>query len=202
MTGKSKARLLAAAERIVIEHGVGYLTVRRVGDLAGLNSALITYHFGGVAGLLETLCDHNLMPMREAWKALDEPLPDDDAALPVLLRRWLEPLLLPGAFTPGGRALAVIDEIASRESGELSERLTHEMAAIARNVMRLAQPHLPHLSPEELMARLRFIAGAALGPPPRTRLNREGIFANTGEEGTNQLVRFAYAALSGPGDGE
>lgn len=195
MAQKSTTKLLAAAEQIVINNGIGYLTIRRVGHLAGLNSALITYHFGGVSGLVETLCEHNLAPMREAWRALDADLPNGEEGLNILIQRWLEPLLQAATYTPNARALTVIDEIASREHGELSEKLTQEMAALAHKVHNLAMPFLPHLSPEELMTRLRFIAGAALGPPPRNHATRNGLFASTGEKAIEQLTRFARASL-------
>ncbi|MXP24926.1 TetR family transcriptional regulator [Altererythrobacter indicus] len=196
MSHKTKTKLLEAAERIVIEQGVQSLTIRRIGDLAGLNSALITYHFGGVAGLLERLCEDNIAPMREAWRSLDAPLPSGEGGFELLIRRWLAPLLFPAAFTPTGRALSVIDEIVSRENGVLSEKLTQEMTSLAAKIYQLALPYCQHLAPHELMARLRFIASASLGPPPRSRLRREGVFANSGEEAENQLIRFAQAALS------
>ena len=195
MTADTKARLLQAAERILIERGVHALTVRRIGEVSDLNPTLITYHFGSVNNLLQQLLEQNVAPMQEAWKSLDSA---SAGSLDVagLLAAWLEPLLLPAAYNPGGRALIVVDEIASHGQAELSDGVMREMIGMADRVAQLLVPLLPALDPAELRLRLRFIAGAALGPPPRTRvgntLDRTGDPALDGAA----LVRFAAAALS------
>jgi AcrR family transcriptional regulator len=47
----TRERLLEAAVRGIAEHGWDRLTTRRVGEIAGLNPALVHYHFGSMAAL-------------------------------------------------------------------------------------------------------------------------------------------------------
>ncbi|HWW63380.1 MAG TPA: helix-turn-helix domain-containing protein [Sphingomonadaceae bacterium] len=196
MSEETRTRLLKAAESILIEQGVHALTVRRIGAVSGLNSALITYHFGSMAGLLAELCRLNLEPMIAAWERLG---PGDGAVagdFDTLLDIWLRPLMHPAAFTPNGRALIVLDEIAAHGDPALSDHLLKTMVATSIRVGEVLRPHVSHLARNEFRARLRFISGAALGPPPR---KRTPVSAG-GEEpldSLTHLLAFARAALLG-----
>jgi len=186
----TKSRLLAAAELIVVEKGITGLSVRKVGQKAGLNPALVTYHFGGIAGLLEELCTCNLDPLVAAWADL----PGPDADLETLLRSWLAPLLAPAAFTPEGRALVVLDEIASHGDGALGPRVIEQMESFSHRLNAAFAQHCLHLDEIDLRRRLRFIAAAPLGPPPRGH-RAPRLADGTTLDGLDELVQFAAAAL-------
>jgi len=194
MSEDTRTRLLEAAERILIGQGVHALTVRRVGLVSHLNSTLITYHFRSVSGLLAELCRLNLAPMVAEWAALDAAPPAGVPAFDAVLDAWLRPLVRPAAFTPQGRALIVLDEIAAHGDPLLSRELLEAMSAIGARVHAILHPLLPALSAHALSARLRFIAGAALGPPPRDRM----LDAQEGRaplDDLGALLAFASAAL-------
>ncbi|MBK6673645.1 MAG: helix-turn-helix transcriptional regulator [Proteobacteria bacterium] len=53
-------RLLSAAEQILLEQGAHSISIRRIATLSGVNSALISYHFGGLDALLQQLLKHNV----------------------------------------------------------------------------------------------------------------------------------------------
>ena len=182
----TRSKLLAAAEQILVQRGITGLSVRKVGEMAGLNPTLVTYHFGSLCKLLEELRDCNLEPILAAWDSLDQ-LDDLDA----ILRGWLAPLLMPAAFTPGGRALVVIDEIAAHGEGELGAGVLAAMLCFSRGLRALLLTHCPTLDEGEMRARLRFISAAALGPPPRGR----GMAGVGVTDELEYLVRFAHAAL-------
>lgn len=182
----TRVRLLEAAERILIEQGVHALTVRRIGDVSGLNCTLVTYHFGSVAGLLGELARCNLDPMLTDWDALAT----CPATVDAVIDAWLRPLLRPAAFHPEGRALLVLDEVAAHGSGGLDQEVLSAMIAVSERVRHALAPLLPQLDEVTLRARLRFIAGAALGPPPRVPSP-----AANGLAGLDQLLNFAKAAL-------
>jgi len=183
----TRTRLLEAAERILIEQGVHALTVRRVGTVSGLNGTLVTYHFGSVAGLLGELARCNMAPMLEQWRDLPPPA----AGTRAILAAWLNPLLNPAAFNPDGRALIVLDEIAAHGAAGLSAEVLAAMVGISERVRGALAPLLPHLSDHTLRARLRFIAGAALGPPPRVPLPGTSDLASA-----ELLLNFAEASLA------
>jgi AcrR family transcriptional regulator len=54
----TRAKLLAAAAGIIREQGVAAASARVIAARAGVNQALVFYHFGTVADLLETACRH------------------------------------------------------------------------------------------------------------------------------------------------
>ncbi len=196
MSKETRTLLLEAAERILIEQGVHALTVRRVGAVSGLNGTLVTYHFGTMSHLLEELCRLNLEPMTAEWASIEERVAAvaDAEKLELTLRLWLQPLIQTAAFTHDGRALMVLDEIAAHGEATLSEALLDAMLSMSMRVHALLQPLLPTLDSRELRARLRFIAGAALGPPPRTR-GPDPVDGSEPLDSTNYLVAFAKASL-------
>ena len=195
MTGSTRANLLAATERILVEQGVNALSVRRIGDAAGLNPTLVTYHFKSLLGLLDELCTLNLEPILRGWRAID-PRCAGVHELDEVLRLWLSPMLHRAAFTPSGRALAVLDEIAAHGEPALRARVLGEMEAFSLRLRAVLAPLLPGLSSHELRARLRFVAGAALGPPPRTS-SPTPTDGNKALDELTYLLPFARAALGG-----
>ena len=50
-------RILRAAQDILAERGYAELTMTAIAQVTGLNRALVSYHFGGKAGLLAALVD-------------------------------------------------------------------------------------------------------------------------------------------------
>lgn len=195
MEQSTRTRLLAAAERILVERGVNALSVRKIGEAAGLNPTLVTYHFGSLVALLDELCSTNLDPLLAEWSRIGA---DDDAPEPLdeVLKAWLVPMLRPAAFTPEGRALTVLDELAAHGEPALQARVLSAMEAFAARLRAVLAPLLPGLSETELRARLRFISGAALGPPPRVhRVSTAGGSMSLGD--ITYLLPFARAALSG-----
>lgn len=189
----TRNRLLEAAERILITEGTHALSVRRVGTMADLNPTLVTYHFGSVCGLLIALCHLNLDPMVAAWAMSPA---SEGERLDAILGWWLAPLMRPAAHDPEGRALLVLDEIAAHGEAEPRTLVMEAMSRISEQVQGALGPLLPHFTPAELYQRLRFIAGAALGPPPRQR--RQDLVATSMDSAdvVPQLIAFARAALS------
>jgi len=187
----TRTRLLAAAEHLLVTRGITGVSVRKVGEAAGVNPTLVTYHFGSISGLLETLCRANMEPILVEWQAVAQA-----DGLAQVLRAWIAPMLRPAAFTPGGRALVVLDEIGAHGEGEIRAVVLAEMDRFAHQLRPMLARHLPLLDDEELRARLRFISGAVLGPPPR---NYGSLRLPSGRaaDDLDYLLRFATAALTG-----
>lgn len=194
MRETTRTRLLAAAEAILVEQGVNALSVRRVGDRAGLNPTLVTYHFKSILNLLDELCSLNLDPMLVEWRRID-PGDSADLTLEDILRCWLTPMLGPAAFTPGGRALIVLDEIAAHGELALRTRVLGAMEEFSARLRSALAPLLPNLTEHELRARLRFISGSALGPPPRAYRSPPSDGSKPLDD-LAYLLPFARAALS------
>ncbi len=184
-------RLLAAAERILVERGVTGLSVRKVGDLAGVNPTLVTYHFKTIENLLVELAHRNLDPILADWQAIAPGMTLDE-----VLRTWLQPMQRVACFTPDGRALWVLDELAAHGEGVPRQLVTTAMLDFSTVLQAAVQPHCPNLGADELRARLRFIAGAALGPPPRVH-DTVRLPGGKALDDIEFLLAFARAALAG-----
>ncbi|MFB6889774.1 TetR/AcrR family transcriptional regulator [Kitasatospora sp. NPDC056327] len=59
----TRDRLLAAAERLFLQRGVGQVSVRAVNAEAGLNPGAVHYHFGSREGLVTALLGRELLPL-------------------------------------------------------------------------------------------------------------------------------------------
>ncbi|MBO3745212.1 TetR family transcriptional regulator [Streptosporangiaceae bacterium NEAU-GS5] len=73
----TKARIAHAARELFLERGYKGTTVRAVAGAAGVDSALISYHFGSKQGLF----GHSLNLLCVESTALDDALPGDRAGL-------------------------------------------------------------------------------------------------------------------------
>lgn len=196
MATDTRSALLAAAEMILVEQGVNALSVRKVGSAAGINPTLVTYHFKSILMLLDELCSLNLDPMISDWQVIGSDSPEGQALdLDGVLAAWLGPLLRPAAFTQGGRALAVLDEISAHSELALRSKVLAAMNAFGARLYAAVAPLVPDLSEPEIRARLRFISGSALGPPPHP-LNNPPTDGVTRLDDLKYLLPFARAALS------
>ncbi len=70
----TRARLTDAAATLVVERGWGSVTTRAVAERAGVNQALVHYHFGNMEGLLREAVLSRLLPVLRglADELLDE----------------------------------------------------------------------------------------------------------------------------------
>ena len=187
----TRTRLLAAAEHLLVTRGITGVSVRKVGEAAGVNPTLVTYHFGSIGGLLEELAHANMDPILADWQ-----LVDSASGFDAMLHAWLAPMLRAAAFTPDGRALVVLDEIGAHGEGAIRTLVLQEMEGFAHHLRARLAPHLPGLADDELRARLRFISGAVLGPPPRSH-GAPRLASGMAADDLGYLLRFARAALLG-----
>lgn len=184
-------RLLAAAEQILVERGVIGLSVRKVGEQAGVNPTLVTYHFKTIENLLVELAHRNLEPIFAEWDLIQPGM-----ALEDVLSKWLLPMTGPTHFTPDGRALVVLDELTGHAEGAPRKLVLDRLADFTVRLRESLQPHYPHLDAGELRARIRFISAGALGPSPRAHgapVLSDGRALND----PKFLLAFARAALAG-----
>lgn len=72
----TRTALLEAAARLMLEGGYASVTTRRVGAAAGVNAALVHYHFGSMDGLFLELFRRSAEPgLRRLEQALAAPQP-------------------------------------------------------------------------------------------------------------------------------
>ncbi len=86
--------MIAAAERIVAERGLGSMTLSAVQAAAGQsNKSAATYHFGSRDGLIAAITEARMAPINEhRWRLIKE---HDDRAEPLTLHHVAASLLIP-----------------------------------------------------------------------------------------------------------
>jgi AcrR family transcriptional regulator len=196
-------RLLRAAERVALQEGAHALSIRRIATLSGQNSALISYHFGGLKPLLGQLLAQNVDAVCDA-RALQQ-----TAALRIraagkrlesLVLAYLDPLWRTQAIWHVESARAVIRELMpmldAAHRRKAVERINASVESTADQMSKL----LPHLTRDELLVRLRLLAEAA--NVMRLPLREMGLFPmhevatdKLEELMQQQLLRLAMGAL-------
>jgi AcrR family transcriptional regulator len=115
---KSKALLLEAGVRLFTAVGGKSPTIREVAAEAGVNHALISYHFGGMAGLMDAVIDHCIQELRamfiqEQERFLAQVRGSDAPALPGIMRGYALNLL---TILSGPKGAALLRALSSPEA--------------------------------------------------------------------------------------
>jgi AcrR family transcriptional regulator len=86
--GKTRAALLAAGAALFGEKGYDAVSIEHVAERAGVNKALISYHFGGKRGLYAEIIAHGFREIAARIEAAEAGAPDAAAALHGVLRAF------------------------------------------------------------------------------------------------------------------
>ena len=198
---QTRDRLLVATEMLVVRDGVVSLSVRRIAGEAGVNSALIRYHFGDTDGLLRELAHLNAARITDLRNQLLDALetkadPDFIASVDALVL----PLWTAAAMSEQHRAIVVLDEIFARAGPTLQEEIWAGFAQGVRRVSLALQQALGCADGPALAWRIRFVTAAALDIPPRSSRTdenrRSAIYGlDTPSERLEQFRIFAQQAI-------
>jgi AcrR family transcriptional regulator len=157
-----RARLIDTAEKLFTTRGYAETSLRSIAERTGVNTALVSYHFGGKLGLLEAVFERALEPLAEALKATAaEGRASPEDLLDLLDHMGAEhpnmlPLLLREALLPTGALHEVfIERFAPRLGGLFPSLLAGEKAAgglheavdpQALSILVLAMGIFPHVA--------------------------------------------------------
>ncbi|EHJ59535.1 TetR/AcrR family transcriptional regulator [Novosphingobium pentaromativorans] len=200
--GSSPNRLLAAAERIIIDEGISSLSIRGIAARSGLNSQLVGYYFGGIAELLEALLWANLEPInvqrRQMLSALAQVSPS--RAIDEAIDAFLKPMWREAAFCKEVHANVVITEILTNGPADLRSRATQRIRDAYHELAEAFAPLFPQLTHAALLWRICCISGSiiAVATP---RLYSPRFFEPVGEElpdpNDEQWYRELFALAKG-----
>lgn len=132
----SRQALLDAAHDLFAEHAFDAVSTKRIADAAGVNPAMIQYHFGGKSGLLETAFRETLAPIVDALGALgagDEGAVELEHVIGIYMRTmlanpWLPKFLVRHVLPENGPLQPL-----------LVARLRHDVAPALRRIIERAQ---------------------------------------------------------------
>ena len=122
-----RAEILAAAERIFVEHGYDGATIRRIADEVGLSSTALYMHFADKGEILHEICRQAFQSLIDRTEAvLAEPIAPE-----LRLRRMLEAYCTFGFENPNAYRLAYMTRPTELAAGAQSaaRELGHDLFA-------------------------------------------------------------------------
>jgi AcrR family transcriptional regulator len=195
-------RLLAAAERIVLREGAHAVSIRRIATLSGQNSALVSYHFGGLESLLGQLLERNVNAICDLRASLMTSALARRSRKPLetLVVAYIDPLWRTTAIWHPEPARTVVREVMPMLERPLLKRSVSRINASVETSAGQLHDLLPHLTLDQLLMRLRLLAGAA--DMMRAGLDEMGLYplhaastANPMNALHKQLIEVSLGAL-------
>jgi AcrR family transcriptional regulator len=197
----AREKLLPAAERLFAARGYNRVSVRELAAAAGVNSALVAYHFGSKEGLLSEIYRRHCATMNAERKRLLESA--RAKSRPPKLEAVLEAFIRPALETAGGEegeSFTRLRAVLSGENSELFGKLVAENfdRSSAMFIDALCQC-LPHLPRDEIYWRFHFLIGAiyytAAGPHRIRALSHGRCDPSDAEAAMRALIPFLAAGL-------
>jgi AcrR family transcriptional regulator len=159
---KSRDRLFESAQKLFARKGFREVSVREIASDAGVNSALVRYHFGGKQQLFDEVYRSYADPLAMERMNRLAVLADSGAGMSVedILKAWLLPWLeTKDSPQQNARAVRFTANISAehwKQNKKASEYARRAHAAFIDALHRC----LPHLTKDTLAWRLHFIVGA------------------------------------------
>lgn len=207
-TISTRDRILATAERLFAEAGIGATSLRAITAAANVNLAAVNYHFGSKDALVEAVYRRHLEPLNSARL---RNLEDLEAAagsraldVETIVRAFVEPLVEQARTGASGAVLTRLLAQSLHEAAGYVERFyARENDAVLQRYRDAMQRAIPELSPDEICWRLNFMLGtlhnAFLDAGLLKLLARD---ATSPEVTLAQLIPFLVAGLTAPGQRE
>ena len=86
---ETKQKILDVTMKMIIEHGMQSITVRKIALAAGVNVAAVNYHFGSKGALINKVLENSLLEMQEIFHELDHQEIPADERLSKFISRYL-----------------------------------------------------------------------------------------------------------------
>lgn len=197
MATDTREKILDSAARLLAAPDAGAASLRAIARAAGVNSALIHYHFGSREGLFEAVLLRALKPVQERRRALIEtlrplgPLSADDLA-----RLFVDPLLPGDGDDPARHAidLRLLARGFSEHRALLQDLTLKNFGPLMYALGNLLGEALPTLETNLKHRRMRFCVQTALetiaGPEMETA-------TTDGPEAQAALIADLIAFLAG-----
>jgi len=187
----TRQRLLQATRRLLAERGLGGVRLRDVSEAAGVNIAAVSYHFGSLAGLVNTA-------VREAAdSAVSEQarrlasLPPD-AALEDIVAAWIRPTVHGLQEDPeAGALLRIASQAITEAPADMRQWAQDIMERTHGQLMARLRPALPDLDDQELAFRV-FCAGGITN-----RFHTAASLPESAAASSPELERLLVAAITG-----
>ena len=204
---ETRAKLVEAGMRLFSDHGFRAVSTRDIAKEAGVNAALISYHFGGKEELFEVVLrastsDHVAERMQMLTKARAK---GKELTLEGLLEIYLQPIINKNRWSNTGDYFTRLHAVMVAEKSELAERvLSRALSGVNIAYIDEICALLPHLSRETITWRFYAMIGSFLflntepSPPGMLTVSGGKCDASNHEEVLRQMLPFFAAGLSAP----
>lgn len=203
----TRAKLLFAASQLFADRGYKSVSIREIASSAGVNSALVNYHFGSKQGLFEEVirlytADHVADRMA---RLADERRRQGRLRLEDLLAIYLDPLIDPHSGPDAEGIFARLHSVMIAERMEGFEQIaTRAFTTVNLTFIEELERCLPHLSRKTIAWRLFAIIGAMLyfdiRPSPPGLISISGGACDPADraELRRHLMRFFIDGMRAP----
>jgi AcrR family transcriptional regulator len=195
----SRQRLLAAAEDLIAEGGVAAISTRKISERAGTAMSQITYHFGGLDGLLHAAMEDNAGAVTARRVAGLSAL--DAGAKPVdLIDAFFRPIWMRSVWSNQTYAALVVQAIYRHADPGTQGRVDAILEKGRSAFLARMSEFVPSLGRETLGRRVVMLMASALSVIPRS--DSWLLFRGAGKVEQDMLraefIHFACAALAAP----
>ncbi len=203
VSSATRARILAAAERLFAERGYHGVSLRQIGDEADAQIALINYHFGTKDMLYRAVFENRLKPVSErrqaalaAALACEGGRPTIEAVLDAFARSWIELRDTEDGCSYTRLIAREVNDPQEAERGILSDLLD----PIARDFLAAMERSLPNHDRAEIHWAYHFFVGMltlTMANPKRvSRLSGNLLEDQPHDIVVSRLVAFVTSALN------
>ena len=201
LDSSSKEKLLRSAETLFSAKGFREISVREIAAHAGVNYALVAYHFGGKQALFDEVFRINAVPlMQEGMKRLEAITSNGrKPTVEEIMKAWLLPWLQLES-NPQARAIHLrVTANLSDERWEYNKKVSSTMQRNHKAFIQALHSCLPYLSIETITWRLHFVMGALVfgvrQPAPLMALSGGRCDPNDLEATFDQILPYAVAGF-------
>ncbi len=198
---RTKDRILDAAERLFADHGYDGVSLRDVGQAAGVPIALASYYFGGKDGLYRAVFERRIAPISERRRAALRAAmargkaPTIEEILDALARPWVEL-----RRTRGGQHYSRLLARETADPNESRRGIVRELLdPIAVEFIAAMETALPQFPRAEIHWAYHFFIGALLlvliNPGRTRRLSGALCDMSDADAATRNIVDFFSRAL-------
>jgi len=200
----TRARLLAAAERLFAERGYTKVSVRAIAAAAGVNWSLVGYHFRGKEGLLSEVYRRHCTTLNAERAKLLATARRSEPRLEAVIEAFVRPALAEIQSLAGRSTFSRLRAmLAAEDSALLNQLVADNFDLSSRTFVTALRECLPTLPPDEILWRFHFMLGTiyySVASPQRIKTFSRGRCDPGDLEATlRHLVPFLAAGFRAGG---
>ena len=198
--GRTRERLLDAAERLFAERGFEATSMRDVTSKAKANLAAANYHFGSKEALIRAAFDRRIGELNRERVALLDQAERGRPSPEAILRAFVAPTVALMKRAP--HFLELMGRLESEPEDALRDYVFRTCEEVVRRFERALRVALPRVPVPELFWRMHFVMGALIHTwtchENLERISNGRCSMKDEADVTRKLIAFGAAGLAAP----